>query len=262
MKKGMMRREFLGLGCGTAGYFLGSSAGANSLASEQGTVPLFPWKYKELNVEAAKARAYKGYFNAGCMFGVFESVAGTVAESLGKPYTDFPFALSAYGGGGVASWGALCGTCNGAAMAISLFHQGEMRTKLIHEVFSWYESTKLPVFVPEAPVKVRRDFMILPSRPDSVLCHVSITRWAKVSGLASFSPERTERCARLVADVAGFVAEALNKVQDQTTPKMLMSEVASGCLGCHAQGKQAPNEPEVVSRMTCTTCHKDAHHQK
>ena len=147
-------------------------------------------------------------------------------------------------------------------MAISLFHQGEKRAKLIHEVFSWYESAKLPAFVPEAPATVGKDFVMPSSRPDSVLCHVSIRRWAKASGRTSFSPERTERCVRLVADVVGNVAEALNKAQNQTSPKMPMNEVASGCLGCHAQGKQAPNKPEVVSRMACTTCHEDAHHQK
>jgi hypothetical protein len=262
MKNGLMRREFLGLGCGAGGYYLGSGVGAGILPRAPGPVPQFPWKYRELDIRRVKARAYQGYFQAGCMFGVFESVAGTVAESLGAPYTDFPFALSAFGSGGVASWGALCGTCNGAAMAISLFHQDEMRTKLIHEVFAWYESARLPVYVPEAPAKVRKDFIMPSSRPDSVLCHVSITRWAKASGLASFSPERTERCARLVADVAGHVAESLNQAGNQTAPRSLLGEAASGCLGCHAQGKQAPNEPEVVSRMACTTCHEDAHHQK
>ena len=90
MKKGMLRREFLGLGCGAGGYYLGSSAGTGILPSGQESVPLFPWKYRELNVRTVKPRAYQGYFNAGCMFGVFESVAGTVAESLGKPYMDFP----------------------------------------------------------------------------------------------------------------------------------------------------------------------------
>jgi hypothetical protein len=262
MKDGILRREFLGLGCGAGGYYLGSSAGAGIHLPGQDSVPMFPWKYREVNVGAVKVRAYKDYVNGGCMFGVFESVAGSVAELLGKPYTDFPFALSAYGGGGVASWGSLCGTCNGAAMAVSLFYQGEMRTKLIHEIFSWYEGAKLPAFVPEAPARVAKDFVMPVSRADSVLCHVSITRWAKASKLASFSPERTERCARLVADVAGYVAEILNEAQKATAPRSLISETASGCLGCHAQGKQSPNEPEVVSRMACTTCHEDAHHRK
>jgi hypothetical protein len=261
MRKRIARREFLGAGCIAGGYVLGSGAGAGVFAHVQDSTPLFPWKYNNLNVAAVKARAYRGYFTAGCMFGVFEAVAGTVAESLGKPYTDFPFILTAYGGGGVASWGSLCGTCNGAAMAISLFHQGEVRAMLIHQVFSWYESNRLPAFIPEVPAKVHKDFAMPSSQPNSVLCHVSITHWVKASGLPSFSPERTERCARLVADVAGFVADALNHAPKQTAPGSLMSEVASGCLGCHGQGK-ASVEPEVVSRMACTPCHKEIHRKK
>jgi hypothetical protein len=34
---------------------------------------------------------------------------------------------------------------------------------------------------------------------------------------------------------------------------------ANGCLKCHAKGKQAPNEPEVVGKMYCNTCHPDPH---
>ena len=262
MERRLWRREFLGLGVAAGGFLAGAGADGHFLdADQEGPLP-FPWKYKPLDVEAVKARAYNSFFKAGCMFGVFEAVAGTVAEQLGKPYTDFPFALSAFGGGGVASYGSLCGTCNGAAMAIALFHQGELRNKLTHDVFTWYEGSKLPVFVPRAPAKVARGFVMESSRPDSVLCHVSITRWTKASGRASFSPERLERCARLVADVAGYAADALNKAQGAYSPTMLISTAAAGCLECHAQGKQAPNEPEVVSRMTCTTCHDTAHHQR
>ena len=262
MKKGMWRRQFLGMGIAAGGFLVGTGADGNLLSAEQeGPIP-FPWKYRTLDVSTVRARAYNSYFKAGCMFGVFESVAGSVADQLGKPYSDFPFALSAYGGGGVASYGSLCGTCNGAAMAISLFHQGDLRNRLIHDVFTWYETSKLPVFVPLAPAKVAKEYAMEASRPDSVLCHISIMRWTKVSGSSSFSPERLERCARLVADVAGYAADVLNKTQGEYSPKMLISTVAAGCLECHAQGKQAPNEPEVVSRMACTTCHETAHHQR
>jgi hypothetical protein len=58
MKNGMLRREFLGLGCGAGGYYLGSSAGRGILPSVQESGPLFPWKYRELNVGIVKARAY------------------------------------------------------------------------------------------------------------------------------------------------------------------------------------------------------------
>jgi len=40
---------------------------------------------------------------------------------------------------------------------------------------------------------------------------------------------------------------------------VLINTAAEGCLQCHAQGKQAPDEPEVVGRMTCTTCHNPPH---
>ena len=102
---------------------------------------------------------------------------------------------------------------------------------------------------------------ILWMRIGMALCRfrVSITRWTKASGRASFSPERIERCARLVADVAGYAADALNKAQGEYSPKVLINTAAEGCLQCHAQGKQAPDEPEVVGRMTCTTCHNPPH---
>jgi hypothetical protein len=256
----LLRREFLGLGCAAGGFFVGTAAGATASGQAAST---YPWPYRELDVSNVQERAYRDYLQGGCMFAVFEAVAGSVADLLGKPYTDFPFMLSAYGGGGVASWGTLCGTCNGAAMAIALFRQGQPRNALINDVFTWYEATSLPVYVPKSPAKVAPAFAMPASRADSVLCHVSISRWSDTSGFPSFSPERLERCGRLAADVAGHVAAALNEeARGHYAPQRTMSDVASGCLGCHAQGKQAPGEPEALSRMACTSCHKEAHNQK
>ena len=101
------------------------------------------------------------------------------------------------------------------------------------------------------------------TKAESTLCHVSITRWTNASGFESFSPQRIERCARMVADLAGYTAELLNKVMlKEFKPQHQMSEITAGCLACHAKGHQAPNEPEVVSKMSCTACHTDAHHQE
>jgi hypothetical protein len=100
------------------------------------------------------------------------------------------------------------------------------------------------------------------SRAGSVLCHVSIARWTAGAGFAASSPERLERCARLVADVAGHVADALNMAQGQYTPRTSISDVAAGCLACHGEGKRAPREAEVVGRMACTGCHEDPHNRK
>ena len=122
------------------------------------------------------------------MYAVVEAVAGQVAEGLGDPYTHFPFKLSTYGGGGVSAWGTLCGTCNGAAMALSFFRTGKKRSDLVSELLAWYEDTPLPVHAPAAPINVARGFEMPSSRPGSTLCHVSITRWVRTAGFESFSP--------------------------------------------------------------------------
>ena len=261
MKKTFSRREILGLGTVTGAALLGSCAKTIAVPQTEATpIWKFPWDYKPLDVTGTQNRAYKNYFKAGCMYGVFEAIAGQVAEKLGKPYTDFPFAMSSYGGGGIALWGTLCGTCNGAAMAIAMFHTGKLRTQLINEVFTWYETTELPVFVPDTPQKVGKDFRMKASQAKSTLCHISITRWTNASGFESYSPERVERCARVVASVAGFTAELLNKSAEKLfIPQKQISQTANDCLSCHAKGKQAPNEPEVISKMYCTTCHEDPH---
>ncbi len=64
----------------------------------------------------------------------------------------------------------------------------------------------------------------------------------------------------MVADVAGRTAELLNQAGlNRFNPVNQISPEAHDCLGCHARGQQAPNEPEVVSRMLCNTCHPKAH---
>jgi hypothetical protein len=258
MRKKFSRREALGLG-----VVAGSAAIIGACSDKKKEIQaVYPWKYKPLNVRETKERAYKNYFKGGCMYAVFEAIAGQVAAFLGKPYTGFPFEMSTYGGAGVVGWGTLCGTCNGAAMAVAMFHKGSMSAQLTNEVFTWYEDTNLPVFVPAEPAEEKKDMEIKPSQAHSTICHISITRWTEESGKDSFSPERTERCARLVADVAGYTARLLNEAaENKFTPKNQIGAVTGGCLACHARGKQAPHEPEVAGKMYCPTCHSNAHHQ-
>ena len=263
MKEKYSRRQVLGLGAAAGAALLGAT-GCTSTRSRKLTPGMadIPWPYAILDVKVTRERAYSKYFEGGCMYGVFEAVAAQVAETLGEPYTDFPFRVTTYGGGGVALWGTLCGTCNGAAMAASLFAEGMVRNQIICELFTWYEATELPRFTPKKFLKVGDDFEMPTSRARSTLCHLSITRWTKVSGYRSFDPQRLERCARLAADMAGLCAEFLNQLSGNTfKPKNTMGVMAAHCLECHAEGNQAPDEPEVVSKMHCTTCHPQAHNQ-
>ncbi|MBS3819530.1 C_GCAxxG_C_C family protein [bacterium] len=260
MKKIFSRREFLTLGAAAGGTLLGANIESLNPSSQNKTETPFPWEYRILDVEKTQNRAYKNYFQAGCMYGVFGSVAGQVAEDLGKPYTDFPFILSSYGGGGVAHWGSLCGTCNGAAMAVALFHQGNLRNQLTSEIFAWYEKTELPVYTPQEPVKVEKNFEMKASQSKSTLCHTSVSRWTQASGFSTFSPQRAERCARLVADIAGYTVKLLNQAaKDQFSPQTQMSAVSSVCRGCHGQGKEEAEGKKVISRMNCSVCHPNVH---
>lgn len=214
----------------------------------------FPWPYKKVKTKKVADRGYANYFVAGCMYGVFEAVAGEVADKLGKPYTDFPFAMSSYGGGGIASWGSTCGTCNGAAMAIAMFHTGSLRSQLINEVYAWYENTKLPEYEPKNPVKVDKSFNMAKSKSESVLCHASVSNWVESSKLSGFSVERAERCGRLVADVAAFTVDLLNKAaKGKFVPNNQINSVAEGCLACHSKG-HTPGD--TLSKMNCTSCHE------
>ena len=114
MSKHISRRNALGAGLAADASLIGGL----HLRGNDKKKPSFPWKYYALDPKSTSGRAYNNYFKGGCMYGVFEAITAQVAEKLGKPYTDFPFQMSTYGGGGVAGWGTLCGTCNGAAMAI------------------------------------------------------------------------------------------------------------------------------------------------
>jgi putative redox-active protein with C_GCAxxG_C_C motif len=106
-----------------------------------------------------------------------------------------PTEMMVFGEGGVAGICSLCGALLGASSAIFLVAGGIEREKreqafpLIRELFSWYEQEGLPNYRPKKP-----KFEIETSVAQSSLCHVSVTRWCKATGLKSFSPERAERC--------------------------------------------------------------------
>jgi hypothetical protein len=260
MDKKISRRTMLSMGTLAGAAMVGTATRLVSVGGDAPAKAVFPWPYQALDTAQTREHAYRGYYKAGCMYGVFQAIAGPVAEKLGPPYNQFPFQLSAYGGGGIAGWGTLCGTCNGGAMAIALFHQGKLRNQLINELFAWYETTKLPTFKPAKARTVAAGTLIRPSKAGSTLCHISITRWTQTAKKEAHSPERVERCSRMVADVAGFTADLLNRAGRKTfKPAVQISPEARACLDCHAQGQQAPNEPEVVSRMQCSTCHPKVH---
>jgi hypothetical protein len=256
------RRDMLKMVASVAGGVALTSMVGNALfarkalskTEEAGKVPELPWPYKKLDPVAVAERAYAAYWKGACCYGAFEGIVGELRQQVGFPYTVFPSELFIFGEGGVAATSNLCGALNGAAAAIFLLTgglEGEKREKafkIIQELFQFYEQEPLPNYRPKNP-----KYEIKPSVSKSSLCHVSVSRWCKVTGFKSFSPQRKERCGWLTASVAKYTVELLNQYVDGTFKVVhpLPSEVQS-CRSCHDKGGALENSRGM---MDCNICH-------
>lgn len=219
------------------------------------------WVYVELDEGLVAKKAYELFPHGGCMYALTGSIVTTLGDMVGEPYRSFPFRMMQYGAGGTGGWGTICGALNGAAAMIGLMHakkgiEAGARPldafpwyRLIAEVFRWYETAELPKYQPE---ECANSFEIPSSVAGSVLCHVSLSNWCKISGHKAFTPEMQERCRRLTADVARKTVDVLNcELKGAPFAGGLAPEVKS-CIDCH--GKQ--DRADAIGKMTCSSCHK------
>jgi len=249
----LTRREILGNVGIVAGSCALSSCAMDKMASVPGRArkPDYPWAYAELDPDITAQRAYHIYDKGHCMYGVFASVVSQLAEEHGEPYSYFPVDMMRYGGGGTAGWGSLCGALNGSAALVGLFSKNEEDLKiLVDEMFLWYEQSELPVYIPKKSIY---NIEVPKSISASVLCHVSVTKWCKVSGHKAYSKARKERCRRIAAETAGKTVEILNAhFAGQTSVARQFNEKTKQCMSCHTKGSKLQNSH---GRMSCTSCH-------
>ena len=249
------RRTLTVLGGGLAAGLMGSallrckpypeseSSSTSSESSEGSHVPL---PYVALDPVHVGELAYRNFYRGDCMYGVFASVVEALAEKVGEPFSSYPTSVTRYGAGGVVGWGTLCGAANGAAMSIYLVSKSPAAA--IGEVFGFYEKEALPNFQPSEP-----KFQVASSVSGSTLCHVSISKWCDASGYKSYSGERLDRCAQLVASVAKYTAEVLNAQTDGSfTSVHSLSGATVTCRSCHDAGGVLENSRGM---MECNTCH-------
>lgn len=247
------RRGLLGAMAGVLGLAaMGSAGRAEGQGGGAATAPdamaRLPWPYRPLDADAVGNAAFAANGQGGCMYAVFEPIVGAVARQLGAPYSAFPFAMFAYGGGGLAGWGSLCGALNGAAAALALLSARPQ--PLISELCAWYEREALPDFRPGAA-----RLPAVTSVAGSVLCHVSLTRWANASGNKMTSPERAERCGALAASVARRTVLLLNAQGAGNPAAAAPDQATTACLGCHGtRGAKC----DASGRMRCAPCHSPA----
>lgn len=209
------------------------------------------WPYATLDAALAANAGYEGHRQMkSCMYGVFASVVKQLAAKLGEPYQSFPCEMMDYGAGGVAGWGSLCGALNGGAAVISLLvRDTTKRTALTDALFSWYQSTPLPVYVPPTS-SVSVDIPAV--EPQSILCHSSCSAWLKKAKVSFYSKEREERCTRLTADVARKTVELLNgSFAGSPCEPLALSQKTRDCLSCHGKNGAQAN----VLTKSCHGCH-------
>lgn len=254
----LSRREALfALGGTFAGLAVGTSAGCSATANgakkeDDGKMPAF-WTPHKLDPDATALLAYDAFYKhgRGCCYGVFTSVVGQMGDKYGAPYNTFPFFMMKFGYSGVSNWGSLCGALMGAAAMYALFYYRTDRDPMIDELYTWYEKTALPIYAPPKPVLA---FECKQTTARSVLCHNSVSQWAYASGNEMHSKERSERCARLTADVAYKAVQILNAKIDGKFTFAGYSESVQYCGTCHGKDKESDI---AKGKMDCMPCHDD-----
>lgn len=94
--------------------------------------------------------------------------------------------------------------------------------------------------------------------PGSQLCHVSASKWLDAAGVDTGAvnaygiPHKNDRCAKMVGDVAAFVAEMLNGIPGNYQ----MPDSTQACMACHPAKDAASGYPQQ-GKLICTNCHAD-----
>lgn len=185
------------------------------------------------------------------------ALIGLMGEKHGAPYTSFPFSCMEFGKSATADSGGTCGCLMAGAMVMSLFWPRKIAIPMQAELQRWYEVTALPLSKP-APGKAKIDGDMASSVSDSILCHISVARWCRKSGFGSGSPERSERCARLTADVARKTAELIHAQMDGTFKRATaVSDMQKSCSaeGCHGPNTEKWQNANWKGTMDCAPCH-------
>ena len=249
---------------GCAGQAAGEPGDAASLPTFPGApaVPQPPataatdsppeWKYLKLDPESVAEVAYEMYADGGCMYAIVGSVIRALAEKVGAPFNSFPITMMRYGNGGLGGWGSVCGIVNGCAALIGLFQnekEAKRREELITDICVWYEQTPLPIYQPAEPAWAED---VAPSVADSLLCHVAVSNWCKVTGCETTCDERRERCRRASVDGVIRVVDLLNRNSvDPNCECLNLTSDTRACLECHG-----PRElSDSMGRMNCASCH-------
>lgn len=218
-----------------------------------------------LDAAPVREAAYQGYFAGGCCHGAYSALVGHLATTAGAPFNLLPLDFGKFGGGGIASYGSICGALLGSVLVVNMVvANANARAAMMTDLMRWYEGSAFPSYAPAAinagEAGTTLDFSAgnlprLQVVPGSHLCHASVSTWCARNAVNASGSDKKARCARLTADVAGRTAEMLNAyLASGTFAAAPIDATSSSCLGCHPAGNTVH---PVAAAMQCGTCHSD-----
>jgi len=216
------------------GILTGLGVGKSSLAIPKKAEDELPYSYVKLDSKKIGKRAYRYYWKRHCAYAVFASILEELKKKVGGAYTYIPTGLYNYGKSGIVGWGTVCGALNGACGIITL--TCKEYKDVIDTLFNWYCKEKLPKFIPYGMEAYPK------STSNSPLCHISVMKWCNAASdyfgkkINANSKERSERCARLSADVAMKTVELLNKYHEKKLVPIRLKSIFKtkmNCSVCH-----------------------------
>jgi len=105
---------------GAGAVFGGLTTSAAKASEGESLMKEWPWPYEKLDPAVTAEIAYNEWYNLGCGGTVIHSVFEQLAEIVGEPYKSFPVESFAIFEGGMAGWGTICGSVNGASVVAAL----------------------------------------------------------------------------------------------------------------------------------------------
>jgi hypothetical protein len=289
-KDGLSRRNFLVNGSAAIGALgLAAGFGAGSLVNPGDAHAAMGAFYKPASLDVERVRNLGFYWykqGPGCGHGSARALIQAFAEAselegqTATAWHDIPRNLYSWcNGGGPSSWGVLCGALGGSVGVLNLIDSGALVASLGQAMFEWYVKQPFPGDLDSFPAGLTSDgkaaltAVNLPIPlanvkaqvvPDSVLCHISVSKWLAAAGVYHGQVEgghdlRADRCAKVTGETAAHAAFLYNEWKAGRNPAGWTKPAAmAGCFDCHdVSGPATLTNKSAATKMDCLPCHSE-----
>ncbi len=162
-RRSILKTGFIGA---VAGSTVISGLSLYKVKEAKATTAEHPYVYPGgLDVDTTRQLAYDSFYgyaltgHSGCAFATFHALISQLAamENPPGPYSQIPTQMMEWAAGGVAGYGSICGTLNGACAAIGLICGNAQAKIIIGDLLNWSAETLLPTLLTENNLITRED---------------------------------------------------------------------------------------------------------